>query len=90
MPIRSMRLRPNQSDRMPKSSWPRPWPKKKMATTHCRWLALATRSERPMAGRAGSMASMPKAVIAMTHEIRAANSGKDKALSGNAVIWNPG
>jgi hypothetical protein len=83
-PAYTMGFRPKLSDRGPSTNCPKPIPKKIMVIKN--WLSLMsfTPSEALISGRAGSMASMDRATMAIKEAIKATNS----ALKGGcSCIW---
>ena len=66
MPTPRSGFRPNLSARGPRKSWVEAKPMKYATTTSWRWFSDATCSERPIAGSAGTIASMAKAFKAIS------------------------
>jgi hypothetical protein len=83
-PAYTMGFRPKLSDKGPNTNCPKPIPKKIMVIKNWWPLMTFTPSEALMSGRAGSMASMDRATMAIKEAIKATNS----ALKGGcSCIW---
>jgi len=67
-------LRPKASDSGPANSVPMPMPSTKLVSTSCAWLGRSGVSSRAICGRAGSIESIEKAMVANSIAARAMNS----------------